>query len=223
MAAWHKWSERPFNDVTGRVSAAIRSQHIVRPVGRCLLGVHMGLTGSWWGWWHSFSSFEVEEETEVRWFCFCNKFSCSAVGDVQPGMVQLWKYREKAGLSLQARQGNEWVSPSVDFKLVTGYKCINVFVCGALWKLFNQTRKCNVPAAGWAARMGLCWLSQIAMGSDGILCLSDGEQELLTSLQNNAFFFFPFRQFTFMDTASTLSMCRVHLCLNCLAREEWWM
>lgn len=130
-------SERLFNDVTSEVAAAIRSQHIVKPVWHCLLGVHVGFQGSFltqpgWGgcgWWHSFSSFEVEEETEVQWLCFCDVF-----------LLCYWRCAARDGTALEVSwkgrfifTGNKWwVSPSMDFKLLTSYRCINVFVCGAL-------------------------------------------------------------------------------------------
>lgn len=77
-------SGRLFEDVTVKVSVAIRSQYIVRPVGRCLLGLAVDFTGS-------FTSQDGEDGaddtfilwgeggTETQWFNFCNKFYGSAV------------------------------------------------------------------------------------------------------------------------------------------------
>lgn len=87
-------SDRLSNEVAVKVSAAIRSQHIVRPGGRLppwgTHGVHrqvhntasvgrMGMATLLFILWSGGG-------TEIPWFCFCNKFCCPAVGGLQLGM-----------------------------------------------------------------------------------------------------------------------------------------
>lgn len=214
------------------MSAAIRSQHTVRPAGHCLLGVPMEFTDSFttqprWGRrgrQHSFSSFGVEGGQKSNGFVSVTGFFGLLLEVCSRGCDSSWDTlrRQVYLCRLDKAINGELVLPRVYFKLFASYKCLYIrmyMVHCKDWlpKLKNlmfqlQDWLLEWPLLSFTGRNDVKWHSVFEWWGTGITYFTS---------KTMPFIFPPSRQFTSMDIVSTLLMRTKHECLNCLARKEW--
>lgn len=201
--------------------ATVRSQHAVRPTGCCLLWAPVDLTGSFatqvrrWGWWHLFilwggggqKSSNFIKTSFIGLLLVCS-WGCASSWDILRRQIYIFRLgKVRNGELVTLTKGRLQIAYQLQVCVcVCIYICIYAHLC--IW----CTVKIDYPS------LKMChlqdWLLEWPLLSstdhsdvNGILCLSDSEQGLVTSLQKPCLFppALPSRQFTFMDIISTLN------------------